>query len=132
MLQRPFVLAYENVIEPIGERLRAGVDNLLEQMEQALLGYSRPWVSRILDAPGLPPEIKDTLERVNNPQGQIEIAAVIAIVGGILIGIIQGAMQPVARLCSYFVERITQTGRPDPEALFPKMLLAQFQRLGQG
>ncbi|GAI57303.1 unnamed protein product, partial [marine sediment metagenome] len=49
MLQRPFVLAYEVIIEPIGERLRAGVDNLLEQMEQLLLSYSRPWINRIKD-----------------------------------------------------------------------------------
>jgi len=118
MLQRPFVLVYETIIEPIGDRLRAGVDNLLEQMEQALLSYSRPWIARIADAPGLPEEIKDILDRANNPQGQVEIAAVIAVVAGILIGIIQGAMGPISRFMSYFVERIVQTGRPDPESLF--------------
>jgi hypothetical protein len=113
MLQRPFVLAYEVIIEPIGERLRAGVDNLLEQMEQALLSYSRPWIAKIADAPGLPPEIKDILDRANNPQGQVEIAAVVAVVGGILIGIIQGARGPISRLMSYFVERTRLVpGRP--------------------
>jgi len=118
MLQRPFVLAYEVIIEPIGERLRAGVDNLLEQMETALLSYSRPWIARIADAPGLPSEIKDILDRVNAPEGQLEIGAVITVVAGLLIGVVAGAMGPVSRFMSYFVERIVQTGRPDPESLF--------------
>jgi len=118
MLQRPFVLVYETIIEPIGDRLRAGVDNLLEQMEQALLSYSRPWIARIADAPGLPEEMKDILDRVNAPEGQLEIGAVITVVAGLLMGLIAGAMGPVSRFMSYFVERIVQTGRPDPESLF--------------
>lgn len=118
ILQRPFILVYEAIIQPLGERVRTGVDNFLEQMEQTLLSYSRPFVSRIKEAPGLPPEIKDVLDRVNEPHAQLEIGAVLAVVGGILIGLIQGAIQPVARFMSYFVERITQTGRPDPASLW--------------
>lgn len=126
MLQRPFIMAYEAVIVPLGERVRAGVDNFLEQMEQRLLSYSQPWLSKLLESPDLPPEIRQVLQRVNAPEGQLEIAAVLGAVVGILIGIIQGAMQPISRLMSYFVERLVHTGRPDPATLVAMFLRGEI------
>lgn len=118
MLERPFILAYENIIEPLGDRLRTGVDNFTEEIERRLVDYNRPFIDKMLEAPNLPSFIREPLERVRNPDSQVELAAVVAVVAGILVGIIQGAMGPIARFMSYFVERIVQTGRPDPETLF--------------
>jgi len=126
MLTRPLVLAYEAVIVPLGERLRAGVDSFLEQMEQRLLSYSRPWLGKLLESPDLPPEIRQVLQKVNAPEGQLEVAAVLGAVVGILIGIIQGAMQPISRLMSYFVERLVHTGRPDPGTLVAMLLRGEI------
>lgn len=126
MLTRPLVLAYEAVIVPLGERLRAGVDSFLEQMEQRLLSYSRPWLGKLLESPDLPPEIRQVLQKVNAPEGQLEVAAVLGAVVGILIGIIQGAMQPISRLMSYFVERLVHTGRPDPATLVAMLLRGEI------
>jgi hypothetical protein len=118
LLQRAISNVYEVLIEPVGDRLKAGVDNYLERMEQRLLVYARPMIDRLLEIPNLPSEVRIPLEHARDPGAQVEIAAIIGVVAGILVGVIQGAMQPFARLVSYFVERIVQTGRPDPVTLF--------------
>jgi len=118
MLQRPFVLAYEVIIEPVGQRLRTGVDNFFEQIERRFVVYNRPLIDKLLETPNLPDFVREPLEKVRDPESQVEVAAVASVVIGLLIGILQGAVQPIARFVSYFVERIVQTGRPDPESLF--------------
>lgn len=123
LIERALTKLYNVVIGPVGEALRAGVDNFSEQMEQALLNYSRPVVSRILATPGLPPEFRSALERIQNPEGQIEVGAVLAIVAGLLVGLIQGGIRPIAQIVSYGIERIVHSGRPDPATL-----LAMFHR----
>lgn len=118
MLQRPFVLAYENIVEPVGQRLRAGVDNFFEQIETRFVDYNRPLINKMLEAPDLPDFVREPLERVREPGSQVEVAAVVSVVVGLLVGLVAGAMQPIARFMSYFVERIVQTGRPDPASLW--------------
>jgi len=119
-----FLKLYNVLIDPIADRLRTGVDNFIEDVERVSLDYVRPVVGRIKDIPGLPAEWKALLDRVHDPEQQLEVAAVVGVAVGLLVGIAQGATQPIARFVSYFVERLVQTGRPDPASLW------QMQRRG--
>ena len=108
---------YNSTIGLVSQRLRAGIDNLLEHIEQVMVEYYGPLLDELLASPDLSPGVRHLLERVRHPTSQVAAMMAVAVASTASTGVISGAINPVTRKIGHWVDTIMRSAIPDPATL---------------
>jgi hypothetical protein len=116
----PLRIAIEDFLEfgPLGKVIKGGIKSWLEEREQELIVANRELLSMLLSDPNMPPEIRAVLERNFSGSHQVSAAAIIMTIIGAVLGLVMGAMGPVARSGEYIIDKKMQTARMQPSEAF--------------
>jgi len=113
-VERFFAWLYDNLVSPISDRVRNGVDNFLEEAESHLTPASAGVLDELIASPDLPESIKRPLRQARHPESPVTVVAVLTAIAGILMGTVLGFLRPFGRIAEYLGERIAHTARCDP------------------
>ena len=94
-LVRFITIAYENTIGAISLRIRAGIDQLLEDFEQEAVKVVRPYADKLLENPDLPDWFRNYLMKVAYPDKQVGVLGVgtaLAALGWSLMSVVSASM----------------------------------------
>ncbi|GAH08603.1 unnamed protein product, partial [marine sediment metagenome] len=102
VLVRFFVDVFNRIRYAISETFRHAVESALNALETPATAALRPLVERAFDNPELPQEVRDFGARILSNSDPWEIAALIPIAIGLVVGIVSGSFRPFANVAMYF------------------------------
>ena len=123
-----------------GDRLKGWVDSLATAWKERLQGWMASWVlkgvettfdaiepelkaeittslNRLKAIEGLPPDIKDILDKATAATSFIQLAAILPYLIGMMIGLGMGAAAPVSRIGAYQIDKLVKSARLDPASV---------------
>lgn len=113
-LVRFIVDVFNRVKSAAGETLRYAVERTLEALEPAAIDILRPVITKAFESPDLPPEVRALGTQLLSGEHQIELAMLIPIGIGLVVGVVSGAFRPFSMVAQYFMDRQIQSARLDP------------------
>lgn len=114
VLERFFVSGFNRLKETISDTLRHAIESLMESLEGPAVQMLRPLLNRALENPELPSEVRALGTQLLSGDHPVELAAIIPIMVGILLGIFTGAFAPFTRVAAYWMDREVKSMRLDP------------------
>lgn len=118
-IERIFAWTYDNLIGPVGDRIRSGIDHLLEEPREAIHKAARPMLDELVATPGLPPSFVRMIDELTHTE---PISLTVILVGFIVSavgGLVMGMMQPISRVIAQFVDAGLESARADPSTAWP-------------
>lgn len=115
----PVRIAIEDFFDTFGfgKRVQGWVTSFIETLEDEGLNVYGDIVGHFDVSKYIPANLQPGSIRNMSRRAPVQIVPILAAIGGIVIGIFAGAMQPIARLVSYQVEKLAKSYRIDPMVL---------------
>jgi len=114
VLERFFVSGFNRLKETVSDTLRHALESLMESLEIPAVQMLRPLINRALANPELPVEVRELGTQLLSGDHPVELAAIIPIAVGIVLGIFTGAFAPFTRVAAYWMDREVKSARLDP------------------
>jgi len=112
-LQRFLILVYDATIGNLSQRIRAGVNAYVEEVETQIVTWTRPVADALLATPDLPTWARTALQKAGYPTGQAGVIGAIT-VGGIMAAmVLPGLLAPVIKRWQQTTTRWARPALPD-------------------
>ena len=115
-VERVFAWFYNQVIGPIGDRIRNGIDKLLEEPRIAIHAAVDPIINEILAAPDLPEKYKAPLRTLTSTEPISLALVVLGIAFSVISATVMGIYAPIQRVISQWVDAGVESARADPSS----------------
>ncbi len=96
-----------------------GIELIMEVFEQGLAKVAGPLIDKVLDKPGLPPEIRAQLEEARNPPDLAFIPVLLGLLLMVGTSAVMSVVAPELKLGEYASDKAVRSARVDPTIAFP-------------
>lgn len=118
-IERIVAWVYSNLIDPVSDRIRNGIDTFLEEPRNYLREAARPILTDIQGVEGLPPNIKSFLAKVTGTEPITLTLVLVGLAMGVVGGLVSGLMQPISRVVAQWLDAGIESARADPGTAYP-------------
>ncbi len=120
----------DTILDWLGDVFTASTEKVADFFEPDIRTELAPLLQRVLDIPDLPPDIKNIFEKAKTEPQAIQLAFLLPMAIGLLLGAGMGMAQPLMKLGSYQLDKFVHSARLDPmiatRALFRKLITPEY------
>jgi hypothetical protein len=98
-------------LDPFAHAIRFAIETTLEDLESEMVAFSRPLLTELRRNEALPDSIKRTIDSLLNPTHPVQLAALVPLIGAVIIAIVMAAVAAILAIIQYAANRVTKPFR---------------------